>query len=108
MVVRVRDTGIGLSADALAGLFNLFTQVDAARERSHGGLGIGLALVKSLVELHGGSVSAHSDGPGTGSEFVVRLPIQAAAPTVGPAGSDLRDPAAPAAPTLNEGSRRAS
>ncbi len=108
VVVRVRDTGIGLSADALSGLFNLFTQVDAARERSHGGLGIGLALVKSLVELHGGSVSAHSDGPGTGSEFVVRLPIQAAAPTAGPAEADPRDPAGSGRPTLDGGSRRES
>ena len=106
--MRVRDTGIGLSPEALSGLFNLFTQVDATRERSHGGLGIGLALVKSLVELHGGSVSAHSDGPGTGSEFVVRLPIQAAAPTAGPAEADPRDPAESGGPTLNGGSRRAS
>ena len=78
--MRVRDTGIGLAPEALAGLFNLFTQVDATNDRSRGGLGIGLALVKSLVELHGGSVSAHSDGPGSGSEFVVRLPIEPAAP----------------------------
>ncbi len=81
LVVRVRDTGIGMEPDAMAGLFHLFSQVDAGRARSGGGLGIGLALVKSLVELHGGSVSARSDGPGRGSEFVVRLPAGAAAGT---------------------------
>jgi signal transduction histidine kinase len=73
LVVRVRDTGIGLDPAALPGLFQAFTQVYAAHARSGGGLGIGLALVKSLVELHGGSVSAHSDGPGRGSAFEVRL-----------------------------------
>lgn len=77
LVVRVCDTGIGLAPEALPGLFRLYTQLDAARERSRGGLGIGLALVKSLVELHGGMVSAHSEGPGCGSEFIVRLPIGA-------------------------------
>lgn len=74
-VVRVRDNGIGLAPEALARLFQLFSQVDAAHDRSRSGLGIGLALVKSLVELHGGSVWAASDGPGRGSEFVVRLPM---------------------------------
>jgi PAS domain S-box-containing protein len=75
LIVRVRDTGIGLAPEALSELFTLFTQVDAAQDRSGGGLGIGLALVKSLVELHGGSVSARSDGPGRGSEFTLRLPM---------------------------------
>jgi signal transduction histidine kinase len=75
LVIRVKDTGIGLASEALSGLFNLFTQVDGGHARSGGGLGIGLALVKSLVELHGGSVLARSDGPGTGSEFIVRLPL---------------------------------
>jgi signal transduction histidine kinase len=74
-VIRVRDTGIGLEPEALVGLFQLFSQVDAGHARSRGGLGIGLALVKSLVELHGGSVRASSDGPGHGSEFTVRLPL---------------------------------
>jgi PAS domain S-box-containing protein len=73
LVVRVSDTGIGLTPEALPGLFQPFTQVDAGQSRSGGGLGIGLALVKSLVELHGGSISAHSDGPGRGSVFEVRL-----------------------------------
>jgi signal transduction histidine kinase len=77
LVIRVRDSGIGLTPEARSGLFTLFTQVQAGHERSGGGLGIGLALVKSLVELHGGWISARSDGPGHGSEFVVRLPITA-------------------------------
>jgi signal transduction histidine kinase len=69
MVLRVRDSGIGLAPEAVSGLFNLFAQVDATHDRNGGGLGIGLALVK----LHGGSVSARSDGPGQGSEFVLRM-----------------------------------
>ena len=73
--VAVRDTGRGVPADMLPRVFDLFTQVDRTDERSQGGLGIGLTLVKSLVELHGGTVEAHSDGPGRGSEFVVRLPV---------------------------------
>jgi signal transduction histidine kinase/CheY-like chemotaxis protein len=74
-VVSVRDNGIGLSADVLPIVFDMFMQADRSTNRSHGGMGIGLTLVKSLVELHGGTVSAHSDGPGQGSEFTVRLPI---------------------------------
>jgi signal transduction histidine kinase len=72
-VVRVRDSGVGIAPDVLPHVFELFVQ--AAHDRSQGGLGIGLHLVKSLVELHGGTVAAHSDGPGRGSEFVVRLPV---------------------------------
>ncbi|HET9327794.1 MAG TPA: ATP-binding protein [Candidatus Eisenbacteria bacterium] len=75
VVVSVRDTGIGLPSDKLASVFDLFTQVDRSLERSRTGLGIGLTMVKRLVEMHGGSVTAHSDGLGRGSEFVVRLPI---------------------------------
>jgi signal transduction histidine kinase/ActR/RegA family two-component response regulator len=74
-VVRVRDTGVGIPAEMLVQVFDLFTQVTHSLDRSHGGLGIGLTLAKSLVEMHGGSVRAHSDGPGKGSEFVVRLPL---------------------------------
>jgi CheY-like chemotaxis protein/two-component sensor histidine kinase len=73
VVVRVRDTGIGIPADMLAHVFDPFVQTAEARGKSQGGLGLGLALVRSLVELHGGSVAAHSAGPGRGSEFVVRL-----------------------------------
>jgi signal transduction histidine kinase len=79
-VVRVQDNGMGIPADFLPHVFDLFTQGDRSLARSEGGLGIGLTLVKSLVEMHGGSVEAHSQGPNQGSEFVVRLPILAAPP----------------------------
>jgi signal transduction histidine kinase len=75
VVVRVRDSGIGIPAEMLPNIFGMFVQVSSAVERSQGGLGIGLMLVKSLLEMHGGSVEGHSAGPGQGSEFVVRLPI---------------------------------
>ena len=74
-VVSVRDSGIGIPVEMLPRVFELFTQVDRTLGRSQGGLGIGLALVKNLVGLHGGSVEARSDGPGQGAEFVVRLPL---------------------------------
>jgi PAS domain S-box-containing protein len=74
VVVRVRDEGIGIPSEALSRIFDMFAQVDTSLERSNAGLGIGLTLVSRLVELHGGRVEAHSDGPGTGSEFVVSLP----------------------------------
>jgi two-component system, chemotaxis family, CheB/CheR fusion protein len=74
LVIRVRDDGIGISAAALPRLFDLFMQEDASIDRAAGGLGIGLTLVRHLVELHGGRVEAHSPGPGHGSEFVVRMP----------------------------------
>src|SRR5581483_7433593 len=63
-VVTVRDTGAGIPPAMLARIFDMFTQADPARDRRRGGLGIGLTLVKRLVELHGGSITAHSDGPG--------------------------------------------
>jgi CheY-like chemotaxis protein/two-component sensor histidine kinase len=75
VVVRVRDTGIGIPADKLDSVFDMFSQVGSAIERSQGGLGIGLTLVKQLVAMHGGSVEATSAGLGKGSEFVVRLPV---------------------------------
>ncbi|MBA4017764.1 MAG: hybrid sensor histidine kinase/response regulator [Pirellula sp.] len=75
VVIRVRDTGIGMSPEQLPHIFDLFTQVHGSSNQAQGGLGIGLALVKRLVEMHGGSILARSDGPNTGSEFVVRLPI---------------------------------
>ena len=71
----MRDTGIGIAPEVLPRIFDLFTQLDHRMERSPSGLGIGLALVRRLVEMHGGSVTAHSEGPGCGSEFVVRLPL---------------------------------
>ena len=74
------DTGVGIPADLLPRVFDLFVQAEPGRDRSNGGLGIGLHLVRRLVEYLGGSVAARSDGPGRGSEFVVRLP------TVNPPG----------------------
>jgi signal transduction histidine kinase/DNA-binding response OmpR family regulator len=74
-IFHVRDTGIGIPAEMLSTIFDLFTQVDRSLDRSQGGLGIGLTLVRRLVEMHGGSVEAHSAGLNQGSEFVVRLPV---------------------------------
>jgi CheY-like chemotaxis protein len=74
-IVSVRDSGIGIAEDELPGVFELFAQVDPGIDRARGGLGIGLSLVKRLVEMHGGRVRAHSDGHGTGSEFIVYLPL---------------------------------
>jgi len=74
-VIRVRDNGIGITTDQLPRIFEMFVQIDTSLERSVGGLGIGLTLVKNLVEMHDGTVEVHSAGVGQGSEFVVRLPI---------------------------------
>jgi CheY-like chemotaxis protein len=76
-VVSIKDSGQGIPSEMLSQVFEMFTQVDRAIERPHGGLGIGLTLVKRLVELHGGRVHASSDGPGCGSTFVVTVPISA-------------------------------
>jgi CheY-like chemotaxis protein len=89
--IQVRDNGIGLPAAALATVFNMFSQLEPALERSKGGLGIGLALVRGIVELHGGSVHADSAGPGLGSTFTIRLPLaagSACAPGLAPAHVD--------------------
>jgi CheY-like chemotaxis protein/two-component sensor histidine kinase len=75
VVVAVRDNGIGIPAELMPRLFTLFSQADTALERSEGGLGIGLALVRGFAALHGGTVEARSDGPGKGSEFIVRMPL---------------------------------
>ena len=75
VVVTVSDDGIGIDPGRLSEIFELFTQVDQSLEKMRNGLGIGLSLAKGLVELHGGSIQVHSDGPGRGSEFVVRLPL---------------------------------
>jgi PAS domain S-box-containing protein len=74
VLIHVRDTGIGLTAEEQATIFEMFTQIDSSIERTRGGLGVGLTLVRKLVELHGGSVQVYSSGRGEGSEFVVRLP----------------------------------
>jgi PAS domain S-box-containing protein len=73
--VRVKDNGAGIPPDKLSSIFDMFTQVDRTSEQSQGGLGIGLTLVKRLVEMHGGSIEPRSAGEGMGSEFVVRLPV---------------------------------
>ena len=75
VVVAVKDNGAGIPAEKLESIFDMFMQVDRTSERSQGGLGIGLTLVKRLTEMHGGSIEARSDGEGQGSEFIVRLPI---------------------------------
>src|SRR5262249_47969193 len=75
VVVRVRDTGIGISAELVPHAFDWFAEADASLYRAQGGMGIGLALVRGLVEAHGGEIEARSEGPGKGSEFVVRLPL---------------------------------
>ena len=75
VLVSVKDTGVGIPPDMLPKIFDMFTQIDRSLERSQGGLGIGLTLVKRLVEMHGGSVEARSEGHGMGSEFIVRLPV---------------------------------
>ena len=85
-VVTVRDNGLGIPAEALPRIFDMFSQLDRNVERSSGGLGIGLALVKGLVEMHGGTVSAESEGEARGSTFTVRLPLPRAAYRV-PAGT---------------------
>jgi CheY-like chemotaxis protein len=75
LTLAVTDSGIGIPPEDIAGVFAMFSQVKSTQDRSEGGLGIGLALAKGLVELHGGSLEARSRGVGFGSEFVVRLPL---------------------------------
>jgi PAS domain S-box-containing protein len=93
-VIAVRDNGMGIPPDQLPRVFDMFVQVDRSLEKSHGGLGVGLAIVKRLVEMHGGTVEARSAGFGHGSEFVVRLPVVRAA-----AEAPDPEPAAPPEPT---------
>jgi CheY-like chemotaxis protein len=91
VVLRVRDTGVGIAPELLPRIFDLFTQAHRTLDRSEGGLGIGLSLVQKLVELHGGKVAAHSAGLGHGSEFVVRLPaLSAAGAPIAPIGTAQR------------------
>ena len=93
-VLVVRDSGIGISAELLPYVFEPFTQAERSLDRAQGGLGIGLTLVQRIVRMHGGSVSARSDGPGQGAELVVRLPVSASAGGEQP-GSAAERPAAP-------------
>jgi CheY-like chemotaxis protein/two-component sensor histidine kinase len=90
-VVSVADNGVGMSAEVLASVFDMFVQAPLPDRRNDGGLGIGLTIARSLVEMHGGTVSAHSDGPGKGSELAVRLPLAGAG-----AAEVAARPAAPA------------
>jgi PAS domain S-box-containing protein len=95
VVVRVRDDGVGISPDLLPSVFDLFTQGKPSLREAQGGLGVGLTLVKSLVELHGGRVEARSEGLGKGSEFVVRLPAlneQPQAPATGETSQEKEGP----------------
>jgi PAS domain S-box-containing protein len=87
VVVCIKDNGIGIAPGMIPNLFTLFSQANSALERSEGGLGIGLALVRGLTALHGGSVEARSEGIGRGSEFVVRLPLATSASTTAPAAA---------------------
>jgi signal transduction histidine kinase len=91
--IRIKDDGVGIPVDQLDKIFELFAQLDETLDRSRGGLGIGLTLVRSLVEMHGGTVTAQSDGRGKGSEFVLRLPLGV------PIVSVARSLHAPARPT---------
>jgi CheY-like chemotaxis protein len=94
VAVSVKDTGVGIPPEMVPKVFDVFTQVGRSLERSQGGLGIGLSLVKRLVEMHGGTVTARSDGAGRGSEFVVRLPILIAPPMAPPRPELTRVPPA--------------
>src|SRR5690606_17777720 len=101
--VRVRDRGIGLDEAQSREIFELFVQADSALERARGGLGIGLTLVRQLVEMHGGVVQVHSEGPGKGAEFSVRLPLSGVSAGQARAANDdspeaARAADAPAAP----------
>ena len=97
--ISVRDTGVGIPPEMLSRVFDLFQQVDRSIDRSQGGLGIGLTLARRLVDMHGGSIEAKSEGPGRGSEFIVRLPIgkppPAPASLDSPPGPEVNDPPAP-------------
>ena len=84
VAITVKDTGIGIAPEMLSKVFDLFTQIDSSLERTAGGLGIGLSLAKRLSEMHGGTVTAHSEGQDRGSEFVVRLPIMVEMPKPAP------------------------
>ncbi|MDG3007357.1 PAS domain S-box protein [Paludisphaera mucosa] len=106
-VFRVRDDGIGIPAPMLDRVFDVFTQVDRTLDRSEGGLGLGLTLVRSLVEMHEGTVEARSEGLGLGSEFIVRLPIWMGQPAAEPDDAgDAADVAGPPAPATASTSPR--
>ncbi len=93
VVLRVQDTGVGIAAEMLPRIFGLFVQSERSLDRANGGLGVGLTLVKILVELHGGTVTAHSPGPGRGSTFTVRLPAVCPGGRAAPAPEKGPEPA---------------
>jgi len=92
VVFIVSDNGIGIAPEMLPRVFDLFAQSDAALERAQGGLGVGLTLVQGLVNLHGGSIEARSEGVGRGSEFIVRLPIDVSLVESDPTAESNDDP----------------
>jgi PAS domain S-box-containing protein len=101
VVIRVRDTGLGIAPELLPHVFDVFTRADHTLDRAEGGLGIGLTLVKRLVEMHDGSIEAHSEGLGRGAEFVVRLPVlEESIPTLSPAFTQAEQPAPKGARSL--------
>ena len=104
--IRVKDTGVGIEPGLLPRIFDLFTQAEKSLDRAQGGLGIGLALVRSLVEMHRGRVIAESGGPGKGSEFIVCLPAVAAAAGHGGPGPAVRCPAGAAGQSRAGGRRQ--
>jgi signal transduction histidine kinase len=89
IAIVVSDSGAGIAPDFLPHMFQRFRRADSGTQRQHGGLGLGLAIVRHLVELHGGTVSAHSDGPGRGATFRVRLPVRAARAADQPTTSEV-------------------
>jgi CheY-like chemotaxis protein len=97
-VISVRDTGIGMTADQLPRMFEAFTQADSSLERTGGGLGIGLTLVETLVQMHGGTVEARSAGIGHGCEFLVHLPAATGTPAPGTAAGPAAPPPSSPAP----------
>lgn len=93
VLIAVRDEGVGIAPERLRDVFDMFTQVDRSLDKAQGGLGIGLALAKRLVEMHEGTIEARSDGPGRGAEFVIRLPILAdATAPLGTGQEEMRQP----------------
>ncbi len=96
-VLRIRDNGIGITPEMLSRIFDLFVQTPQALDRSHGGLGLGLALSRGLLALHQGTIEARSDGPGRGAEFTVRLPLPASSGALTAGGSEAAEPVQTAA-----------